>query len=406
MKSIVIFVLLLEFIVINADSSNNIRIQKFIRKIKGLKRGDVRHLNETESDSSLYDTSEPETEAIETTPTTTRPSTSKTNKTLSLHGFGGFKQPEENSSTITWNCYFRYYSGKKPKTITYTIYVIVIFRRRLEEKTVQKEVQCSLIGELNDYLQYDCNANLDNEVKLNNIEKISVEPTSMAFVYEDGEVVKNNELDIPITFNDEATQQMENLIEQKEDPYEELISNPIITFYLGTLDVSTPPKFYVRGLQLFNPETESKIRELIDEEATGKYIFTFFDLFTNESKNVSCIVSSSNGEQSYDLECSPTLPFGAHINNGIGHGAEEKNKKYIAQIEIESDEVILEDSQTPSNRAYYRKNSKGLSGAAIAGIVIVCVVALVAVSVLFFLLRKKSKTVIQEESNVSSVINL
>ena len=45
-----------------------------------------------------------------------------------------------------------------------------------------------------------------------------------------------------------------------------------------------------------------------------------------------------------------------------------------------------------SNRITYRKNSSGLSGGAIAGIVIACVVVLIAASIAAIMLKKQTST--------------
>lgn len=50
-------------------------------------------------------------------------------------------------------------------------------------------------------------------------------------------------------------------------------------------------------------------------------------------------------------------------------------------------------TNTTERSALYRKNSSGLSGGAIAGIVIVSILTLVLVSLLIILLRKKYKKV-------------
>ena len=56
-------------------------------------------------------------------------------------------------------------------------------------------------------------------------------------------------------------------------------------------------------------------------------------------------------------------------------------------------EINDANSTTPSgNNAVYRKNSSGLSGGAIAGIVIACVVALIAASIAVLMIRKPTVT--------------
>ena len=76
------------------------------------------------------------------------------NKTLELRGSGSFKNKKttEDKAVLTWFTYFQYFSGKKPKKVEYTITITFYFRRRLEERTVDKLVQCILVGVNDDFL--------------------------------------------------------------------------------------------------------------------------------------------------------------------------------------------------------------------------------------------------------------
>ena len=81
------------------------------------------------------------------------------------------------------------------------------------------------------------------------------------------------------------------------------------------------------------------------------------------------------------------MPFSSNVDHGIGYGIENKNN--IIMIDLAGDQnpnVTIGDSKSSK---YFRKTSSGLSGGAIAGIVIVCIVAFVTISILIIMLKRK-----------------
>ena len=64
--------------------------------------------------------------------------------------------------------------------------------------------------------------------------------------------------------------------------------------------------------------------------------------------------------------------------------------------------VNIHKSDDNTNNIRYRKNSSGLSGGAIAGIVIACAVILILVSLILMCIRKPKR----DENNNSSVVGL
>jgi len=62
--------------------------------------------------------------------------------------------------------------------------------------------------------------------------------------------------------------------------------------------------------------------------------------------------------------------------------------KVFLNMKSGNEKIEIDANPTTSSNAVYRKNSSGLSGGAIAGIVIACVVVLIAASVAALMLRK------------------
>lgn len=327
----------------------------------------------------------------EPNPTTTKPVVTNDNKPLKLTGFGNFKPKvtKDNSPILTWFTYFRYYSGIKPKIVTYTINIAFRIRRRLEERTLEKDALCSLVGDKNDFLQYDCNTELkeEDQVDANKIETVSLDPVKSEFTF-DGKKTQMNELDV----NEEAIEEMKNLKEQEEDPYIALVTKQFIRFNYGDIDTSKAPNFTIHNMNLVPDNYTFK-------QETGNYIFRFFDNNLNETKDYPCSISK-NSDSTYDLQCKAEVPFNTNVNERIGTGVDALNKENQVLVQLKNGNVVL----NPTTRPYYKENSSGLSGAAIAGIVIVCIVALVAISVVIIMLRNRSMKAVPQEP--SSVVNM
>ena len=415
MKHFFLFVILLEFALINADNLNispkGRPILNFMKKLKQkikntntLIKAEVRHLDDqnvtdTDEASSIYDTSNPESDNLETSiptapvstnptvptipnstsnstqrdespiyiplepikpgpPTTTVPKveSDSNEKSLELKGFGNFKnkKTKENNDVLTWFTYFKFYSGLKPTIIEYKITITIYFRRRLEEKIIDKIAKCILVGDSNDFLQYDCSSEVEEGVNADNIGKVALEPEPVFTL--DGQEAKGN-------------------------------------------NISKPPKFYLRNAKLSHTDSSS-LRGLDDSTIkTGKYNFRFFDNYIKEEKNYSCYISNNPDGKTYDLECDATIPFNATLNDRLGFGDEEKNLNKIVKLQNDNYRVHF----TAANRSYYRQNSSGLSGGAIAGIVAVTIVALVAISLLILFVRRKYKEPKYQEQSTSAL---
>ena len=369
MKKLPFFVILLELALMSAQNSPN----------------------ETNIDSTIYESDSPTVEPIN--PPESKP--------LTLYGFGGFKpvskkdnKNAEEKNEITWNTYFKHTPGKpKPKVITYVIYIFVLFRRLEEEKGryIEKTVSCELNKELNGFLQYDCSTELTEDVEVEKIDKITLDPTTFTF---DGEAVEAKDVEV----SQSASSEMENIQEQKEDNLADLVDESKKVFNLdsGKLIFEIfDKKFYINDLTLNTgtDKSEQKPKE-------GNYNFNFKNTINNAEESADCSLKQNSGGQTYELECIPKkMPFKSNVNHAIGKGMDDDIKDYIINIELapgENGNVTLGESKTNPN--YYRKNSSGLSGGAIAGIVIVIIVALVAVSILTLMLRKKSPEITQEST--------
>ena len=113
-----------------------------------------------------------------------------------------------------------------------------------------------------------------------------------------------------------------------------------------------------------------------------------------EIQNLDCILSSYNDSQyEYELECNIIeYPIQANLNNETGIG----DKKNV-RINITGDDSLSYSGKI--NNISYKKNSSGLSGGAIAGIVIACGAVLILATVLVLLFKRGDQKAIVNESN-------
>lgn len=132
---------------------------------------------------------------------------------------------------------------------------------------------------------------------------------------------------------------------------------------------------------------------------------SFENLYKSGDDNIEpyeCTINSTNPY--FILNCDTsrhsirTSPKSLHLSSGVrnisltqSRRAEVTAEQKLLMIEMEDyNNTNTVDYYTTGSNAKYRKNSSGLSGGAIAGIVIACVVVLVAASIAAIMLRKPS----------------
>ena len=134
---------------------------------------------------------------------------------------------------------------------------------------------------------------------------------------------------------------------------------------------------------------------LVDDVKDGDpLILDLYDELTISNKKILCSVKRNSG-QAVEVDCDTNgenLKAGLNFKSGM-----DGTTKVFLNMTDENAIIEINDanSTTPSgNNVVFRKNSSGLSGGAIAvaGIVIACVVALIAASIVALMLRKPTVT--------------
>ena len=291
--------------------------------------------------------------------------------------YGNFEAEKTDKSATTSTIEIKYTmiiffpEGEMPQVIEITIRVYIITRRsrvrNLAETTENVKTTCSLKVNNDGVGVYDCQGK--TVTKGSDVEGAEVNT-------EGPMIADGKQLDI--AFSEVATEIGKNLhnstvgISSAGTPY--MLKDGIIEI--------TKTSFKVSG-----------IINKFNHVAGDKFNFTFHD--NNDDKNIEviCTVDSIDGNNVV-FKCPVNKPLNAKIDKAVGKyiGNSEDtvtfNFKYGGNVEMEV---------SGGNKAYYRKNSSGLSGGAIAGIVIASAVALIVASVVAMMFRK-SKPI----ENVSS----
>ena len=306
------------------------------------------------SDSNFYSDIDTQTNSTETIIPKPR---------IILLGFGNYKKVSED---ITFNVFFkRIYTKVYPKYIYLTITLISNRRLRNLEEKVEK-IRCELEvnadnnnPEENNDLKYNCNY----RTELNDITSISVDPK-----IEFGNDTDNfTEIDVPITSN--ANKDIKN-IQNAESGLEEII------ILENSNKTQNDEKFFING------ETNKKLNN-------GPVTLYLEEIGYGGKNNISCILSDI-GNNNYELECTPKVSIFARLDNS--EGTTFDNKSLLISMLDDKEEVFF---NIPNNK-YENKisSSKGLTGGAIAAIVVSCVVAVIAIIIISIILKmpKNPKT--------------
>ena len=250
---------------------------------------------------------------------------------------------------------------------------------------------CSIIGTptiTEENVKYNCNApKEENSI----IDQIVVHP-NLNLQNADGtqEIVSSDSEDI--NFSEEAIVGLQNLQNQDKeiDKYLKLQNGELLTY---------SEYFIIKGdINDYDGKVGDTLNLIVYDNST----------YPSTQNEVSCRTQSVN-KPKYEFRCTPTKDVKGIIylspmyigDTSITLNMTEPNSDYV-NIKLSKEN---ENSANIRNNPKYRKSSSGLSGGAIAGIIIACGVALIIASIVALILRK-SKNPVDPEKNTSSVMGL
>ena len=146
---------------------------------------------------------------------------------------------------------------------------------------------------------------------------------------------------------------------------------------------------------------EKGISQLVNN--TKEIDFTFFDNSSTipleeRKRNMKCKVTNKK-EDNYEITCKPESDFQGNIHQASGNF---NDTSLTLNLKKDKDFVKIYTIDDNPNKAYFRKNSSGLTGGAIAGIVIGFVAALIIFAIIAMYLKEPNPPI----NNYSSVQGL
>ena len=269
--------------------------------------------------------------------------------------------------------------------LTYRSYVWVL--RGLQEEKVDQQNTTAVceyvsVDELTGTALYNCAA------EASEVPSSTESFNNYEFYDKDGDPVVLEE--DQINFSKDAIEGAKNLTIQTST-YSEIVSFNDVYFYQ---DENDPYSFYVKG------NLAGTRKNKVAQEKS--FIMTFYDTISKEEKygyNTTCDVVNNNPDD-FLIKCSPDhnvtgdqfLANGTTHDNGVGI--------YLNNTLGNSTFNFITYGRSANVR--WRKNSSGLSGGAIAGIVIACAVVLILITILAMFCRRAKR----DPTNNSTIVGL
>ena len=224
-------------------------------------------------------------------------------------------------------------------------------------------------------VRYSCEAPKKQNI---NINQIVVNPDQIRL---DNESIAPTE----INFSEEAALGALNLQDQTQT-----VGN---MYYLNNGKLTSYPKYFIiKGdIEEYNGKVGDELRLVVYDNTTDP----------STPQDVVCKVDKVT-DKNYEFKCTPTQSGkGVIFRSPMYFG---NNNAITLNMDPDSEYVSYTvEGPTSKNNPIYRKSSSGLSGGAIAGIVIACAVVLIIASIIAMMLRKPAVPAI---NNTSSVVGL
>lgn len=261
-------------------------------------------------------------------------------------------------------------------TVTYTYRGRGLFRT-LQEENLKKDVEanCTRITYDDDInARYNCSFPVDANCT---IEKITSEGKSI-FIGLEGEKAPN----IIVTSSANSTITQNGIQSNTGD---DILKNRNIYILNNTILEENGLKFKLTG------EASSTIND-------NKAILSFDEKGNGEIKNATCDVNKIEGNI-YELDCNTNTNINAQLNGVSGITGNTK-EEIIIIMKPDSDSMLNANSKSNYMGLYNRNSSSGLTGGAIAGIVIASIVALLAIAIAGMMCRKNKVPAPFQESTL------
>ena len=343
------------------------------------------NITSTPTESPTEAQTETPTETPTQTPTQTpslRPTPNSSTNSVKVVLFSGYHTTTNTNTnnyirplTIVFNLYIAYTGFTPALRISFTLRLIFSVFRGLQESnenstTTNTTSDCLLESqdEETGMCRYNCEAETDKEPA--NVESLN------DYKFDN----QSLELGSNFTISDTALDTSKNLITANST------ISKIKSLQNGVVFNNDTTTFSIRG-QLKGIKEVNSIPFSFVDKSKGE----------NDTKrvDVQCNVIKDD-EEDFQIKCTPEADLETYINGTIGE-LDDETGVYLNMTEHQNYVNVHK-----SSNVIYRKNSSGLSGGAIAGIVIACAVILILVSLIIMCIRKPKSP----ENNNSSVVGL
>lgn len=281
---------------------------------------------------------------------------------------------KNNIQEINFQIFFYFLNMLVPKKVFVPLNFNSDRLRNLADGVVQAE--CTPIGTATEEdavggksQKFECGSNITTS-----------KPISGISISSDGDVVTQDESgknstakNDDISFTEDAKSAGSNLEKANNIVDKTLILQNGV---LGTPSTPSSYKFTING-------------DLVEIEDGKTINLRLHDTNTDSDKEIPCVVKREGNEDAVELNCDTN---GEYIESDLffKSGMEGTTKVFLNMTDEKSHISIANGTITePIGHSYYRKSSSGLSGGAIAGIVIACVAVLGATVLAIFFLRRK-----------------
>ena len=319
------------------------------------------------------------------------------NAKIQISKFFGFKFPPTGKGEFSFKMLF-YFLRMIPKYIIFRLRITYHARLRNlatgDPNTAESVRSNCEISDPNkagntpdggDNVPFECKATSAGDINKANIELNT--DVDMVLINNDGtnETISFDD----VNFNGNAAEESSNLQAQQGDIKEfKVLKNAVIPTQEGNYLI-------FRG----SSSLESVIRRL-DIGAGSEFEMQLVNNGETEPYDCTLTNAGSSPELSCDLSRKSITTSPYLLSPSLGHLKDDNET--LLQVELDNPSQEKFTMGSSGSRLTYNKSSSGLSGGAIAGIVIACVVALIAAAVAVIMLKKPSPPV----ENTTTVANL